>query len=1195
MTTPAHDEQSLLMDYLLGRVADEGARQQLEERLMTDGEYFEALLVAEDELIDEYAHGTLAPADRAQFEQHFLITPERQRKLRFAQALHRHVNRQRENVLRRLMRWFVRPLRGATFFSSPVAVALALVVVAALGLFMWRAFSPRSEVAEGLAALSSAYRTERPTEARISGLAYAPWVQTRGAARPAGEPDARERAELLLRQAARNHPDATTHHALGQFYLTERKYDQAISELEEALKAAPDDARLHSDLGAALLEAGQAEADPGKGGERFARSLEHLDRALALAPVLREALFNRALCYEHMLLPQQAESAWRKYLETDARSPWAVEARRHLEEIEVQKKRAAQDKEQLFQDFIRAQQTGDDERAWDIIRQHRDLRGGFLLNRLLDAYLAAAAQGQDEEAKRNLQLLIYAGQLERQHTDDQYISTLANYYRTLSPARLSVLMQARGLLRQAHDHLGLSQLAEARAAYERAEQMFQQAGDAAEAVSARYPLGHCFLLESDLARSRATFQEVARACVAAHYKGLLAQTLNGLAIVEMGLNNYSAALEQSQRSLALSEQIGDTSGMMKTTHQLGEEYVYLNNYEMALSLHLRSLALTTRYAPEPIQLWRNYFSIARPLNLLGLTTAAVEYQREALRLALMLGVPQTVCRSYINLGLMLGSLHRYDEATENVRRAFELGQQFSDQQARTETTAYSSLQLGNLYRQAGAHEKAIENYDEAIRLYDKLRYPAFNYVAHKGRLLSCMARGDYAAAEQEIGTALDLFEHYRARIREESNRNSFFNAEQSIYDVAIDYAYTRRGDARTAFDYAERSRARSLLDYATNDAPARSDSAHAAAVAPSQPLSLAEIQARLPAEVQLLQYAVLDDKLLIWVVTRDNFISGTQAVGAKELNEKVLAYLHSVSRPPAGAADETQQRAADLYELLVKPVESALDKRKQLSIVPDKALNHLPFGALYSRVAGKYLVEQYTISHAPSANVLVVCSEKARRQEGNVRERVLSVGNPHFDRQAFPVLTYLPAARREAEAVAACYGLPQPVTETDATKSRVVEGMQRAEVVHLALHSVVDEQSPLRSKLLLAGGAAQPEPDGVLSAQEIYGLKLPLTRLVVLSSCDSGVERYYGGEGMIGLARPFVAAGVPLVVASLWPVDSDATAELMINFHRQRTSAHLPTAAALRQAQLALLARADNYRHPYYWAAFITIGGYASF
>src|SRR5439155_1490438 len=137
------------------------------------------------------------------------------------------------------------------------------------------------------------------------------------------------------------------------------------------------------------------------------------------------------------------------------------------------------------------------------------------------------------------------------------------------------------------------------------------------------------------------------------------------------------------------------------------------------------------------------------------------------------------------------------------------------------------------------------------------------------------------------------------------------------------------------------------------------------------------------------------------------------------------------------------------------------------------------------------------------------------------------------------------------------------------------------------------------SKLLLAGStsgrSAKNPSDGVLHAYEIYRTKLPNARLVVLSACSTGVERYYSGEGMIGMSRTFLANNVPLVAASLWPVSS-STADLITDFHRYRKEKNYSSVDALRQAQLDMLNDPQGtYNQPYYWAGFVLIGGNADF
>src|SRR5215218_4098707 len=115
--------------------------------------------------------------------------------------------------------------------------------------------------------------------------------------------------------------------------------------------------------------------------------------------------------------------------------------------------------------------------------------------------------------------------------------------------------------------------------------------------------------------------------------------------------------------------------------------------------------------------------------------------------------------------------------------------------------------------------------------------------------------------------------------------------------------------------------------------------------------------------------------------------------------------------------------------------------------------------------------------------------------------------------------------------VAALYPQAETLTGPWATKSRFLTEVGRYEIVHFAGHAISNEEFPLLSMLVLAPEAGSA---GALMAHEIYGLKLERTRLVVLAACSTARARISPGEGVLGLARPFLAAGVPSVVASLW-------------------------------------------------------------
>jgi CHAT domain-containing protein len=119
--------------------------------------------------------------------------------------------------------------------------------------------------------------------------------------------------------------------------------------------------------------------------------------------------------------------------------------------------------------------------------------------------------------------------------------------------------------------------------------------------------------------------------------------------------------------------------------------------------------------------------------------------------------------------------------------------------------------------------------------------------------------------------------------------------------------------------------------------------------------------------------------------------------------------------------------------------------------------------------------------------------------------------------------------------------------------------------------------------------AAVLERPGLLYLDDIYKTRSGRTRLVVLSACQSGLGGYFRGEGIVSLVRPFLAMRVPTVVASLWSVESNATADLMIDFHKRRRAGGLGAADALREAQISM-SQSASFEHPYYWAPFIAVG-----
>lgn len=1191
--------------YLLGRLEPERRLELLEERIMTEQDYYEELLVIEDEVIDQYLADELTRGEREAFEQYFLRTPERARKLRFARAFSKYVAAAPKvsptpAPARQSLREIFRHL-----FAAPVRMAaVALVLISFAATIWWVFFRSNSEVDKGLVALREAYGNRRPLEARITGFEYAPWSVTRGG-NPTPEVNATslDRAERILLDAAHERPGSAAWHALGQLYLAERKYDQAIAQFEEALKTDQNNARLHNDFGVALFEKGRNERSrdgSGKEIEALARSVDQFNRAVELNDSLTEAHFNRALAYQEMMLLQQAEEAWREYLRRDSTSPWADEARRHLKRLEENRSATSLTNEKLLKEFLDAQRAGDDKAAWQVVRQSYTSAGNEVTNRLLDSQLELASVESSTEPGASLQALSYLAQLELNQTGNRYTSDLVKNYERASPDVRPLLKDARAHMKDGYALFTKSRFAEAVGEYTKAKLDYERAGDVAERVFADYRLAHCYVFLPDLKKARAAFERLAVVAEANEYRWLLAHSLYGLAHVSADSSEYSKAVDYSSRALTAFERAGDLNGVLRCLVQLADVHRDLNRIGRALGYLQRGLVLTGDMRAEPMQRWGILVEIAFSLSSKRLDAAALFYQKEALSLALEMGRPLVTSRSYGYVGSAYASMKLYDQAMSNATRAFEIGEGIREGTGGLEIMANASQQFGNIFRLAGECGKAVQAYDKSIQLYDELNVEYYSYAAHKGKLLCYLSNSDDRAAGEELQRVLALFEQYRSKITAESHRNSFFDMEQSVYDLAIRYEFTRMKNPVTAFEYSEVSRARSLLDELRRGAEVleKNNSPDLNLSGVTSSMTLADIQKGIPANTQILQYAVLDDRLLLWVLTNSSVHYQEVPIAAQQLTEKVRALLAATSLPPAANSTEHVRLAEDLYQVLIAPAEPLLDRAKFLCIVPDKILHYLPYSALISPATGRYLMEDYDFGLAPSSSIFVSVSASASKKAGAVEERLLSVGDPSFRRASFPSLPDLPSAAREANAVSSFYKLRRVLLRDDAGEQSVKSEIEKANVAHLALHYVVDESSELLSGFPLAPehvpAHGQDNPDGFLQAYEIYKMKLPRTRLVVLSACQTGIEQQYGGEGVIGVARPFLVAGVPTVVASLWPIDTDASAELMINFHRHRTHDALTVTQALRRAQLEMARGQDvHYRHPYYWATFIAVGGHS--
>ena len=1191
-------------------------RLKIEEGRRVDEDYRRRLESAEHKWIVAYAAGDLTEAERIRLERYFFSSEEKIQKLRFAEAMYQYYERIQQaetnegaiaRRLDRLRRWLSAPVSLLVSYrpvSRPLWRSLAAISAVCLGVFIWMSLFRQSPLDRGLLNLSAAYAEERPVEARISDFSYATYRGQRSDNSMSYNQPLRNNAAYLITNAAIDKEDksAREFYALGKFYLAGRAFDKAADFFVLALKREDRNAKYYNDLAVALM-AGEKEKSPGEStGERYAEAIEYLHRAVALDNSLLEAHFNLALCRQYQMLWRQAADDWRRYLEKDPDSRWAEEARNHLREIEDLIKQTAGNRERLQKDFREAALRRDSEGAWQSFRNSRTAFGSFVLDGVIDDYLSARLANRTTEADAALGILLFIGDVERSRTGDRYVYDMALFYRGAGPQHLRKAAEARALFKSASDSYRKSLLGEAASKCQQAQIIFGQIGNTSEALLAQHLLGRCYSRQGSDKLSLGVLTAGARDCETKSYYWLLATHHNALRNTYVDLTEYSKAIEHNQELIANAKRVEDDLGARIGLQGMAEIYMFLGKYRESLQATQEGLAMAARLRMPPNNSVTFYIWASKCYMGLGRLAAALDYQQEGVRLSLEINDPTIMSRHYVNLGLVFSKLGKHGEAVDAMRKAAEVGRSVRDAQQSGEIVAFSNVYLGHVYREMGKYDESAKAYEEASQFYSEkgIDSASLLFETAKGKLLTAIRRGDDAAAAKELDRVIDFYEQHRVNIEDESSRNAFFDLEQGIYDIAVDFAYSRRQNDRMAFDYSELNRARSLLD--SIELPERKlpegplpDIRLPASV---KPLSLDQIQAQLPDRTYLLQYAALDDKLIIWAVSKTDLKSQTVLITQEQLRAKVTAYLDSLGAEWRRRKADPRPQAVELYKILIEPVESHLNRDFEICIIPDKILHRLPFAALISPKTGQYLIEERTICLSPSANMFLVATEIARQKGSGRAERLLAIGNPQVDRSRFPRLVDLPNAASQAQEEAAFYNDGLVVLNGKAREAYIRQEIEKSDVVDFAMHYVADERTPLLSLLPLAKekSPASTAEDGMLYAHELYRMNLSRLRLAVLSGCQTGIETFYKGEGAIGLARAFQAAGVPLVVASLWGVEDRQAKGLMVAFHRYRRQSMLTTAQALRQAQLDQIKSIDpQTRSPYHWAAYVVIGGRTDF
>ncbi|WP_195715272.1 CHAT domain-containing protein [Ancylomarina sp. 16SWW S1-10-2] len=372
-------------------------------------------------------------------------------------------------------------------------------------------------------------------------------------------------------------------------------------------------------------------------------------------------------------------------------------------------------------------------------------------------------------------------------------------------------------------------------------------------------------------------------------------------------------------------------------------------------------------------------------------------------------------------------------------------------------------------------------------------------------------------------------------------------------------------------------------------------------------ISVDELQKQLNEDEILIEYALSDSILYSFVLGKDLFEMKCISLRKGELESNINTIKTSLKSDLFGDNSMKYYRdyiffAHKLYQLMIEPYEELIEG-KRLIIIPEGKLSYVPFGILLRSKGDSeslnYRDLDYLIRHNPISyqNSATIGFKRPSKQFISSSSKRLLAFAPSYNNVSDSILVTrqvrqnklypLPGAKVEVENISNIFE-GETFIDDKATETNFKKNAENFDILHLAMHAILDDENPMYSKLVFT----QTEDslnDNLLNAYEIYNMNLK-ARMVVLSACNSGDGKFLKGEGVMSLARGFFYSGCPSLIMTLWTVEDLSGSHLMSSFY-QFLSQNYPKDMALQKAKLAYLETADALRsHPYFWSGYVVIG-----
>ena len=661
--------------------------------------------------------------------------------------------------------------------------------------------------------------------------------------------------------------------------------------------------------------------------------------------------------------------------------------------------------------------------------------------------------------------------------------------------------------------------------------------------------------------------------------------------------DYHKAIEYHEKSLRIGKEIGDRAGEGVAYGNLGNAYYSLGDYQKAIEYHEQSLKIAKEIGDRAGE-GRGYGNLGNAYKSLGEYQKAIDYHEKSLKIAKEIGDRAGEGGANGNLGSAYKSLGEYQKAIDYYQKHLKIAKEIGDRAG--EGGAFGNL--GNAYGSLGDYQKTIKYHEKHFKIAKEIGDRGGEAKAFHNIGIRFFSLGQIENAADNFGSAVEVFNAVRSCLKSKDDWKIIFRELYETTNTFLWKSLLRLEKLDEALFAAERGRAQTLTDnlllqyrLPTSLLPATVD--------------LKEI---LPCVFRELSsptvfLAIEGLTINIWLLSRGKKVTFRKGRLEGDTTDKcpIRALLQScLEKIGTDVRVRCEDRTFDeltracpfsrelcedvkksfpsldnhfkvFYDGIIGPIVDMLGPQDdEMVIVPDGVLCFTPWAAVIESIRIR------TVPSLTSYQLILNVPEGHHNKTG-----ALLVGNPCL-KDLKGVWHDLPCAQKEVESIALILNTT-PLVGRQAIKAEVMKQMSSVGLIHIAAHG-----NELTGEIALSpnpGWNSQfpQEKDFILKMFDVQAANLR-ARLVVLSCCHSGRGRILKGEGVVGIARAFLAAGARSVLVALWAIDDEATMVFMKSFYQHLKEGK--TASVAVHQSIKCLRESEEFSEMRYWAPFQLIG-----